>query len=176
MKNIAIYFLTIASAVLVSSCDQDDPNIKSTSGAAIAGEWYVTAEVDGDDIGLGHFKIITSNTAADVASEMLVSDYVEPNSESGNFWSFVVKANVSPENKTFTASEVTSTAIYEEEPYPIKVNILNGAILPGQGHSKTGVATDSIYFEIQFEDDSPSFGTTYVIAGHKRTGFTADDY
>ena len=32
--------------------------------------------------------------------------------------------------------------------------IANGKILPKGGHSKTGVATDSIYMEIQFSDET----------------------
>jgi Lipid-binding putative hydrolase len=176
MRKIAIYFLAFAAAAVVSACDQDDPNIKGTTGEDIAGEWYVTASVDGTDLGAGHFKIITSNTAANVATEILVSDYVEPNSLEGNFWSFTIKATVSPEDKTISANQVTSSAFVDGEANPIKVNIVEGAILKGIGRSKTGVATDSIYLEMQFGDDDPAFGTTYVLAGHKRTGFAKDDF
>lgn len=175
MKNLIIYTVAFIGALMVS-CDQDDPNIEHTATEALAGEWYVTYSVGGTDVGGGHSKIITSNTAANVATEILVSDYVEPNATSGNFWSYKVKAEVDPSSESFSANESVSSALYEGDPYYIKVNILNGKVLPGQGHSKTGVTVDSIYFEMQFEDDTPAYSTTFVVAGHKRTGFKADEY
>jgi hypothetical protein len=173
------YVLTITLgllSLLLWRCNQDDPNIKSTAGEAIAGEWYVTYKVGTTDVNGGYSPIITSNTAANVATEMLISDYVTPTATSGNFWSFKVKAQVDPANKTFAADEAVSSALWHEDPYPIKVNVLNGSIFKDGGHSKTGVTVDSIYFELQFEDDSSPFGTTYIVSGHKRTGFAADDF
>ena len=174
MKKILIFAMGIAFAL--TACEQDDPNVKQTETKDLAGEWYVTYTVDGADVNGGHTPLITSNTAANVATEMLISDYVEPNATSGNFWSFKVKAQIDPTSKAFTASEVESSALYDGDPYNIKVNVLNGKVIKNGGHSRTGVVVDSIYFELQFEDDSPAYGTTYVVSGHKRTGFTADDY
>jgi hypothetical protein len=175
MKKNIIYLLILMS-ISILSCDESDPNIKETETKAMAGEWWITYTVDGDDVSGGHVRLITSNTAANVNNEILVSDYIEGNDDAGTFWSYKIKANVDATSKTFTANEVVSSALYEGEPYDIKVNILNGKIIPGAGHSKTGVTVDSIYFEVQFEDDDPAFGTTYVASGHKRTGFIADDY
>jgi len=100
----------------------------------------------------------------------MVSDFVDPNATSGNFWSYKVKAQADLANKSFTASDSQNSA------YDSKVNILNGKVFKNGGHSKTGVVVDSIYFEIQFNDDVTPYGTTYVVSGHKRTGFTADEY
>lgn len=172
VRNIALGLL----AVLLWRCNSDDPNIKNTATEAMAGEWYVTYSVGGTDVGGGHSKIITSNTAANVATEILVSDYVEPNAVQGNFWSYKVKVQADPTAESFSANESVSSALYKGDPYYIKVNVMNGKVFPGKGHSKTGVTVDSIYFELQFEDDAPSFGNTYVVSGHKRTGFVADDY
>ncbi|HEX5172034.1 MAG TPA: lipid-binding protein [Cyclobacteriaceae bacterium] len=174
MKNISIILFAFLFAL--ASCDEDDPNVKETTTKDFAGEWWVTYSVDGDDVGGGHSEIITSNSAANIATEIIVSDYVSPTATSGNFWSYKVKAQTDPTNKSFSANEVISSALYDGDPYDIGVNILNGKIFPEGGHSKTGVVVDSIYFEIQFEDDSTPYGTTYVVSGHKRTGFTADDY
>jgi hypothetical protein len=173
MKKIILFALGISVALL--SCEQDDPNIGQTATKDLAGEWYVTYTVDGTDL-IGHAPIITSNTAANLPTEILITDYVEPNATAGNFWSYKVKAQVDPAAKEFTATEVVSSALYDGDPYNIKVNVLNGKVIKNGGHSRTGVVVDSIYFELQFEDDSPAFGTTYVVSGHKRTGFTADDY
>ena len=165
-------------SLLFAGCNQDDPSIEETAGKEIAGEWFVTYKVGTDDVGGGYSAIITSNTAANVATEMLISDYVAPNSLTGNFWSYKVKAQLNPDSKTFTANEAVSSALVgaAQDPYDIKVNVLNGGVFKGMGHSKTGVKVDSIYFELQFEDDSSPFGTTYIVSGHKRTGFAADDY
>lgn len=171
-RNIILGLLS----VLLWRCDSEDPNIKHTETEALAGEWYVTYTLNGSDFNGGYSRIITANTAANVANEILVSDYVEPNAARGNFWSYKIKAQVDPAGGSFTADEVTSSASYDGDPYPVKVNILNGKVMPGKGRSKTGVVVDSIYFEIQFEDDTPAFGRTYVATGHKRTGFHADDY
>jgi len=175
MKKLFLYIITLS--VIASACEQDDPNIQSTNAKQMAGEWFVTYSLDGADVGGGHTAMITSNTAANLATEILISDYVDPNAKTGNFWSYKIKAQVDPTTKTFTASESTSTALINNEtPYPIKVNVLNGKIIPLGGRSRTGVVVDSIYFEIQFEDDSPAYGNTFVVSGHKRTGFDADEY
>jgi hypothetical protein len=175
MKNFILYFVVLS--VIIVSCDQEDPNIQSTNAKALAGEWFVTYSIGGSDVGGGYSTIITSNTAANLATEILISDYVDPNAKTGNFWSYKVKAQADPDAKSFTASESVSTAlINNEDPYPIKVNILNGKIIPFGGKSRTGVVVDSIYFEIQFEDDATPFENTFIVSGHKRTGFTADEY
>ena len=135
--------------------------------------------VDGEEIA-SYSEVITSNTSANVNTEILLSDYVDPNGNFGNFWTYKIKAQIDPATKKFSADEVTSTATYNGELYNIKVNVANGQIFPKGGLSKTGVVTDSIYFEIQFEDDTDDdgngFSHTYVAHGHKRTGFTEDDY
>jgi hypothetical protein len=174
MKKIIIgAFLATVSGIALLSCDSDDPTIGRTAGQEIAGEWWVTYSVDGEDAGNGYSEIITSNTAANVSTEMLLSDVVDPNAAGGNFWTYKIKAMVDPNTKKFSADEVTSTALDRGEPYEIEVNILNGQIFPKGGFSKTRVVTDSIYFEIEFSDDP---GTIYVAHGHKRTGFTEDDF
>jgi len=157
---------------MMAGCNESDPSIKHTNTEAFAGEWFVTYTLDGSDVGGGYTEIITSNTAANVATEMFVSDWVDPTAKSGNFWTYKVKAQSDPKGLTFSADQSESSV----EGYNIKVNILNGKIFPKGGLSKSKVVVDSIYFEIEFEDDSPAFGNKYVVSGHKRTGFTEDEY
>jgi hypothetical protein len=169
MKKILIgAFLLATSGMAILGCDSDDPTIGRTAGQEIAGEWWVTYSVDGVDVNRGYSEIITSNTAANVNTEMLISDLVNPNAAGGNFWTYKIKAQIDPTAKKFTADEAPN-AIGDE----IEVNIVNGQIFPEGGFSKTRVVTDSIYFEIEFSDDP---GTIYVAHGHKRTGFTEDDF
>jgi hypothetical protein len=169
MKKILIgAFLLATSCMAILSCDSDDPTIGRTAGQEIAGEWWITYSVEGVDAGRGYSEIITSNTAANVNTEMLISDLVNPNSAFGNFWTYKIKAQVDPSTKKF-AADGAANAIGDE----IEVSVLNGQIFPKGGFSKTRVVTDSIYFEIEFSDDP---GTIYVAHGHKRTGFTEDDF
>jgi hypothetical protein len=177
MKKIYVLIILVAGFI-ITSCNQDDPNIKGTETKAFAGEWFVTYSVDGVDINGGHSKIITSNTAANIATEIMVSDYVEANATFGNFWSFKIKAQADPAAYSLVANEAESNVLVTSArtPYETKVNLLNGKIFKNGGLSKTGVTVDSIYFELQFEDDTTPYGTTYVVSGHKRTGFAADEY
>ena len=70
MKNkFLILLATIAFGF--ASCDLgDEPEIGGTATQAVAGEWWTTFTVAGEDVyGLGYQQITTSNTAANVASE-----------------------------------------------------------------------------------------------------------
>jgi hypothetical protein len=181
-KIITGAFIVALAGVVLLSCDSDDPTIGHTAGQEVAGEWWVTYTLDGADAGGGYSEIITSNTAANVNTEMLISDIVTATAATGNFWTYKIKAQVDPSDKKFSANEVTSTGTVRGDLYDIKVKISEGQIFPGVGKSKTGVKTDSIYFKIQFEDDADDEGDpapylhTFVVSGHKRTGFTEDDF
>jgi len=180
MKTSYLYIIA-ASLFFVVACNEDDPDVKKTNTVDLAGEWWVTYKVDDGsgnlvDVGGGYTGILTSNTASNTASEILITDYVDPNATSGNFWSYTVKAQANVSALTFTGNESLSSALYEEEPYPIKVNVLKGQVLKGLGLSKTKVKVDSIYFELQFSDDKPAYATTFIVSGHKRTGFYEDEY
>jgi hypothetical protein len=106
---------------------------------------------------------MTFNTAGNTADSLWVSDL-------GNFWDFQVKAAFDPSSKSFSVSQGENTS-YESE-----VTISEGAVLLGEGRSTSGVKTDSIYFAASFSDDSPAFGTEYIMAGHRRTGFLEDEH
>lgn len=183
MKKILIgTFLAAFSGMVLLSCDSDDPNIGRTAGQEIAGEWWVTYTVDGEDAGGGYSEIITSNTAANVNTEMLLSDVVTATAATGNFWTYKIKLPIDPSTKKFSADEVASTALFRGEPTETKVIVNNGQIFLKGGRSKTGVETDSIYFEVQFSDETDAlnnpipYHTTFVVSGHRRTGFTEDDF
>lgn len=168
-------FALVAGAAIMSSCNESDPNIKQTNAEAFAGEWFVTVTVDGTDINGGYGTVITSNTAANVSTEILVSDLVDPNGKP-SFAGYKVKAQSDIKAMSFNADKVLST-IPDYNDTMLHVSIANGKIFPKGGMSKSKVVVDSIYFELQLEDDTPSpYGTTYVVSGHKRTGFTEDEY
>lgn len=159
MKNkllILVAFLTIG----LMSCDLgDDPDPGGTATQAVAGEWFTTFNVAGD-VGGGYSLITTSNTAANVANEFLITD-------NGNQWDYKVKSPLNLDAKTFGGNDLQNIA------YDIKVNITDGKILPGAATTTGGNVTDSIYFKIEFTDDP---GTIYEVAGYRRTGFLEDEH
>jgi hypothetical protein len=144
---------------LCFSCKKDfKPG--ETSSVKAANGWWVTFTLDGADVyNLGTFFINTYNTSAN--DDSLWVDDLE------HSWQFKVKAKVDYSNLTF------STTNAQNEYYNITVNLTEGKILPKAGKSRSGNATDSIYFKANFSDD-PS--NTYVISGTARTGFIEDDY
>ena len=64
MKKIT--FLSIIALFLLASCKKDLPTIGGTAAQKLANEWWVTVDQGGvqDPFGIGHFKILTYNTAA----------------------------------------------------------------------------------------------------------------
>ena len=72
------------------------------------------------------------------------------------FWKFQVKAAVSKQEGTFE-TELSNCELSEEN---IGIKIANGKI----------VDSDSIYFEIKFEDDETPYGNTYRLKGHRVKG------
>lgn len=161
MKNkILILFAFLSIGVM--SCDLgDDPTPGGTATQAVAGEWFTTFTVGGEDIyGIGYALITTSNTAANTANEFLITD-------NANTWDYKVKSPLNLDAKTFGGSTLTNLS------YDITVNITNGKILPGAAISSGGNVTDSIYFEAEFSDDP---GTIYEVAGYRRTGFLEDEH
>jgi hypothetical protein len=54
--------------------------------------------------------------------------------------------------------------------------VQQGKVLLKEGRSTSGVVTDSIYFEVSFDDDTPAYGTTYIVSGVRRTGFLEDEH
>lgn len=170
MKLRYIYIL-LAMVVALGACDPNDTiedyKTEYTSvGEMLAGEWYVTYTVGGD-VWASNSKISTFNTAADNGNEMWIDD-------DGNFWGLksVIKCN--PENNTFSA------AAADELYYGITVDIVNGKVLPGAGTTAAGNVTDSIYFEITYNDIDSDTGeldpTTAIVGGVRRTGFLEDEH
>jgi len=158
MRKIYLAIL-IVIAVFISSCKKE-VHPGETAAVKAANGWWVTFTLGGQDVyGLGTFFINTYNTSANDDS-LWVDDL-------GHSWQFKCKAKIDYSNLTFTANNV------QNQYYNITVNLTEGKILTGAGHSKSGNPTDSIYFKANFSDD-PS--NTYVISGTARTGFIEDDY
>ncbi|MFY0644788.1 MAG: hypothetical protein JXR19_10015 [Bacteroidia bacterium] len=161
MKKIKGIVMLIALVAFISSC-QEEYEPEMYAGHQIAGEWYVTYNLGGTDVGHGYSTMLTFNTAANDGAQIWVSD-------EAHFWDFKAKVAANPEGMSFGQSDSL-----ENQAYPVNIVIKNGKVITDGGKSKTGVVTDSIYMVVGFGDDTP--GTEYVVSGHRRTGFVEDDF
>lgn len=141
MNKLYIFIIALI-AIITTSCEQD---IKTTDPAnnQLAGTWEVNALVLDNKV-YGPFNINTALTSKNVIT---VAD------EDGRFWDFQVKANVGNNGNSFSAND----AKCEISDPLIGVNIANGKVIQG----------DSIYFEIQFENDEEPYEITYKLTGHR---------
>lgn len=141
--NKTIYIILLIVATVITSCQKDQEKIELNS--SLNGEWEVTAYL-GDTIH-GAFPLIISSDFP------LKIDSVTIGDTSKYFWNFQVKVSANHENGTFE----TRKSICENCSYGIGVKVFNGKI----------INSDSIYLEIQFEDDETPYGNTYQLKGHR---------
>ena len=161
IKTLKYLFMTLV-VVALTSCDKED--IGETATVSLAGEWMVTVDlVDAsgnviaeDPYGLGVMQIITYNTAANVPTEMWLSDL-------SNFWDFTVKVPCDAAAQTFGASSPLQNTSYD-----CTVTITDGKVVYGGTVSPSGAKADAISFLVEFSDDDP--GMKYLMPGYRRTG------
>lgn len=149
MKRI-IYFLGVLVLGLIAySCERDTESVSFTddiNSFNAIGQWEVTAHNDSAAI-FGPFTLLTVNDPEASNDSIIVQD------SELKFWNFQVKAALNNENGTFQ-TELSTCDVCEEG---IGVKIANGKI----------VNSDSIYLEIQFEDDETPYGNTYQLKGRR---------
>jgi hypothetical protein len=177
LKNI-LFVVVVLGLLSLTSCTKlfewNQPKEVETEYSSIhpmGGEWYVVNRFDDgsgvfdDYYGIGHTPLFTYNTADESTDEMWIND-------DGNFWSYTLKCPINLDAMTFGSADSLQSS-YDHGAYDIKVVVQNGKIIKDGGTSPSGVKSDSIYFEIQFEDDP---GNVWQISGIRRTGFIEDEY
>jgi Lipid-binding putative hydrolase len=149
-------------AILLVACKKEkDTSAGGTATQALAGEFWVQIKQGNTPLIPDYFKIVTYNTAEDIATSMWIDDQE-------HLWPFKVKISVDPVAKTFAAANAQSS--YGN----ITVKINNGKILEKVTKGPvSNVVTDSIYFEAEFSDDP---GEVYQLAGYRRTRWPEDDH
>lgn len=158
MKKYLIYILFLF-VVAFSSCDVKEEYEQINSQVMEAsGEWWIKFSKTGYET--GYLKVLTFNTAADVATEMWISD-------NGNWKNIKVKCPVNIENLTFAGTNLANTTT------SMTVVIKNGKITKGGGLSTSGLVTDKISFEIELSGEP---GVTYKAEGTRKTGFVEDEH
>ena len=144
------YILTIIGAIimLIVSCERvDDPITITKKG--IVGEWQVAAYIDDEPVS-DIFMLNVSMSGTTKSDSIIIKDL----EEESIFWDFSVDAAYFAPKGTFE-TELSQCMVSEDE--SIGVNIANGKV----------IGSDSIYFEIKFEDDEIPFGTIYEIKGRR---------
>lgn len=185
-KYILMSFIALATAF--TSCDvetNEEPG--GTAVEKMAGTWTVTfeqsvdeynhlfgnaadpgldskspAELDqiewADIYGQGKVSIMTSNTAANITTEMWLIDK--------NFWETQVRCSVNYGERTFESRNQT--------PYEgCTMDVIGGKVLEGAATTPRGVAADSIIAYVKYSDDQ--YGFTYMkMSGYRYTGHAED--
>lgn len=151
---ILLFLFSVAFGTV--SC-QDDFDPGQTKVMKISGKWYVREYVKSgnsyDPISSkDYFLIRTYNTAKDSDKDMYIDDI-----NGGVFDLHTLSVNV--ENMTFKSVDGETGDVFD-----------NGSVFTDMGRSKTGVLTDSIYFELK------SGATTKIYGGHMFTGFLKDKF
>jgi len=146
MKKI-LHFLTLLMLFLIA-CEADpdvqgeDQNILNDN---FRGAWTVNASIIGEDFMYGPFTITTQSTSN--KDSLIITD-------DNGFWVFQVKTAINVENKTF----VSQSSVNTESTVGAKSKVDDGKV----------IGTDSISFNIQFEDDETPYGYTYNIKGRRQ--------
>lgn len=169
MKNLTI--LTVSLLFIMASCKTEDIEPGAAANNELSGEWFVNYDhnVYGPDpFGVGYTRLITSTSASQSATELIITD-------EENFWTYRVKASMDVSTKTFGGQDTLANFIGDD----IKILIRNGRIIEDAVTAESGVVTDSIYFELWFEDLEDATGIpsdTLFVSGYRRTGFLEDEH
>ena len=170
--------MLVGLLVAFTSCEKED--VENTATVEMAGDWYVTfdaATADGqilfeDPFGVGHVHLLTYNTAANVPTEMYLSDL-------GNFWDFTCKIQCVPDAMTFGCN---NAYIYTgDDGEDVYCTITGGKIIKNGTKTPSGADADYIEFYVTFTDDPypttyAAYGwTSYKVSGFRYTGFTEDE-
>lgn len=171
MRKYLIYIPLLA--LIFSACDlKEDFEVDKSKVVEAAGQWFVmyNHETFGEDpFGAGITALKTFNTSANTDNEIWLTD-------EGNFWDYKVKIPVNLENMTFGSTNEVTSAV---DGYDIKVKIMNGKIIKNASTQPSGAVTDSIYFEVWFEDLEDATGIAndkLLVSGFRRTGFLEDEH
>lgn len=172
MKKV-FYILGILSVCLLASCKKDP--VENTATVEMAGQWYVVvdAALNGqvlyeDVYGMGNIMMFTSNTAANIATEVLLTD-----NRDDPFWKFKVKMTADPATLTFSAQNAEN--LYGNG---CIITVTGGKITKGGATTPSGMPADAIEFYIHFSDDEDGeeYGwDSFYVHGFRYTGLAADE-
>ena len=192
MKKV-LYSAALLLLATLTSCEKED--IENTATVNMAGQWYVQVDAvddagnpikNGEDyFGFGRVLIVTSNTAANSTSEMLIDDLgsfdVAAGYGNGNYPSYSLKSKINVDLGALTFSSNNATNMsdknkFDSDLYPITIE--GGKILPGAGRQNNGSVADSIVFYVKYAGDPwfPDDGyAKYKVSGIRYSGLVEND-
>jgi len=174
MKKYLIKSVSISIFILgFIGCETlPDATVDVSPTYPISGEWWVNYKINGkDSLLLGWNRLLTSNTAANISTEILITGKTR-------LFDFTFKSTSDIGQKTFSVSNSPNLAAISKQ-YFNNFTVQNGKVIVNGTHSITNVVTDSIYFELLVDDPTKlglAAGTKLIVSGKRRTGFPADDY
>lgn len=155
MHKTIFLFLIVIALGSITACKRTLPDFGHTAVEKMANNWWVT--VDGS---AGHYYFATYNASSNSADSLWIDD---------------INATIGLKALTVAnyAKLTFSATLSPNQDQSDSVSVFNGKVITLGGHSKSGVATDSLYLQVVFSDDP---GDTTTIAGTARTGLIEDDY
>ena len=155
MHKTIFLFLIVIALGSITACKRTLPDFGHTAVEKMANNWWVT--VDGS---AGHYYFATYNASSNSADSLWIDD---------------INATIGLKALTVAnyAKLTFSATLAPNQDQADSVSVFNGKVITLGGHSKSGVATDSLYLQVVFSDDP---GDTTTIAGTARTGLIEDDY
>ena len=167
-KYISMMAMALMLAMSFTACDvETDEKPGGTNIEKMCGYWDVMwYAVDASGNILDEWTegtIYTFNRADNGTAQMWLDDQK-------TYWNFKFLVDINYDAKTFAASERDYDAAGSGQAV-----VTNGKILLGAAKNLHGAPTDSIAFEISFNDDEypEKYGFDhYLVAGTKHSGFT----
>ena len=167
-KYISMMAMALMLAMSFTACDvETDEKPGGTNIEKMCGYWDVMwYAVDADGEILDEWTegtIYTYNKADNSTTQMWLDD-------KGTYWNFQFLVDIDYNAKTFRADSRDYDAAGSGQAV-----VTNGKILEGAGKNLHGAPTDSIAFEVSFNDDSypEKYGFDhYLVTGIKHCGFT----
>jgi len=158
MKKL-IYAGVFFIALGLVSCDAgDEPSIGGTATQKIAGEWFLQLRDEANNIVVPYSLVTTSNTAANVATELWFVDH--------SFFGAQAKLTVDPNALTFTTTDspnIDYAAADAPDDYPVvplgkketvisgspqTITITSGKVLKDSFTAPSKAKTDSMFLQI----------------------------
>ncbi len=165
MNKTIFLFLIVAALGSMTACKRTLPDNGNSAVVKLANNWWVT--INGSLSGSyssTHVFFATYNASSNAADSLWIDDLYK---------TIGVKTLTVANYPKLTFSSTNSTNLYIPINNPDSVTVFSGKVITLGGHSKTGVATDSLNIQFMFSDDP---GDTITVAGTARTGIIADDY
>ncbi|SMO55441.1 lipid-binding protein [Solitalea koreensis] len=165
--------LVLVAATAITSCEKaGSGDIEYIAPAGkLAGEWFVTVkDKAAPAVIVVNYRQISTFNSANSGNELWIQASGATTGLTG-LSSYGVKVRTTADANALTFSAKNGANILTTAGLAPTVNVLSGKVFKGAGKSLTGATVDSIYMEVEY---STKAGKTYIISGHQRSGFPAD--